>query len=57
MWKDFRFAARSLRRAPGFSAVAIATLALAIVATTAVFSLVDAAIVPRSPIARPDAST
>ncbi len=44
MWKDFRFAARTLRRAPGFSAVAIATLALAIGATTAVFSLVDAAI-------------
>ncbi len=44
MWSDFRLAARTLRKAPGFSAVAIATLALAIGAVTAVFSLVDAAI-------------
>ena len=44
MWSDFRLAARTLRKTPGFSAIAIATLALAIGATTAVFSLVDAAI-------------
>ncbi len=53
MFEDFRYAARALARTPGFSAVAIATLALAIGANTAVFSVVDTAIL--RPLAYRDA--
>lgn len=39
--QDLRYAARQLRRNPGFATAAVITLALAIAGTTAVFALVD----------------
>ena len=41
VWQDVRYAVRTLRRAPGFAAVAIVTLTLGIASTTAAFSVVD----------------
>ena len=51
---DLRYGFRQLRRAPTFSAVAIVTLALAIGANTAIFSLVDAVLVKTLPVHRPE---
>ncbi|NOT61174.1 MAG: permease, partial [Acidobacteria bacterium] len=41
-WRDVKFGTHSLRRAPGFTLVAVLTLALGIGATTTIFSVVYA---------------
>src|SRR5262249_42927406 len=51
--RDVRHAGRLLRRNPGFTLVAILTLALGIGANTAIFSLIDALVLRRLPVRDP----
>jgi putative ABC transport system permease protein len=54
LWRDVRYGIRALRNAPGFTAVAIVTLALGIGATTAMFTVFSAVLLRPLPFPQPE---
>jgi predicted permease len=54
IWQDIHYGLRQFRRAPGLFLAVVASLAIGLGANTAIFSLIDAAVLRPLPVADPD---
>jgi predicted permease len=54
LWQDIRFGFRTLAKNPGFTAVAVLTLALGIGANAAIFSVLDPLLIRKLPVKNPN---